>query len=114
MDGVRIEPNGIRDFYRHWPNLCFDSERLQRGHKFVVEVGYATGLKIEQFRLAPACFDAQDMFGEIKFRLENASAVGNRGGRQASGAHIEGNFPPMIQMTAERQPNFANDLSPHV
>ena len=44
----------------------------------MVEVGYAARLKIEQFRFAPACFEAQDMFGEIKFRLENASAVGNR------------------------------------
>ena len=114
MDGVLIEPNRIRNFHRHGPNLYFDSQRFQSRHKFAVEAHHTPRGKVEQFGLAPAGLNPQHMLDEVKFHLKNPPTTGNHGGRQAASAHIEGNFPPVVHMGAQRQPNFANDLRPHV
>src|SRR5689334_21801187 len=54
------------------------------------------------------------MVHEVEFDVEDAAAIRNRRGRESARTDVERGLPPVILMRAERQPDLADDLRPHV
>lgn len=111
---VLVEPDGVGDFHGHGPNFYVDTDGSEDVHRLAVEPGDGAREEGDGLRLAPTGANVEAMREEIKFHFENAGAVGNRRSREAAGADVERNFPPMIDVRALVEADLADDLRPHV
>jgi hypothetical protein len=111
---ILVEPDWIRNLDRHGPDLRRNLQRRESRHELAVEIGDASWRELNGSRLTAAGDDPEYVIDEIELDLENPQAARDRRSRKAAGAHVERDFPPVIQMRAEREAQFTHHLRPHV
>src|SRR5436305_6802623 len=99
-----------------WPGmyLDFDAGGAQCCHQLLIKVRDRARREFTDPSFAIACVNEQIVVNEIEINLEETSAIWNRRSRQPARCDIERHVPPMISRRAEREPDFANNLRPHV
>ena len=79
---------------------------IKRRHRLRLQ-GKSSGMPV-------AGLDKQLMIEEIELDLERPGEIRNGGSREPSGTHIKRDMPGVIDPGTLDEPNFADDLSPHM
>lgn len=87
---------------------------LPNRHEFPIEVRDRPRIEGDVLRRPMALPDGDVMGAEVELDLEHALPIGDGGRRQAARAHVQGYLPPVVEEGRKREPDLADDLSPHV
>src|SRR5258705_4976091 len=74
---VLVEWDGIGHFYRQLPDLYLDTQRSQRGHQFVIEIGHRTWSESDGRGARIRGANDQLALNEVELHVEVPSSVRN-------------------------------------
>src|SRR6266446_3514804 len=111
---VLFERNRGLNFVRRRVDRSVDLELAQRVHHFAIKCRNRFWTQFDNLRSSVGFQDAQFVIDEIETNLKNSSVMRDWGSRQAPRRQIQRDVPGMIGPRCEREPNFPDDLRPHV
>ena len=91
-----------------------DAERMQSRHELRIEGGHRLWSELKNSLLAVTNGDRQPVLEEVELDFKHQLFVGNGRCRQAHRVYVQGYFPPVIDSRAQRQPDLADNLRPHM
>src|SRR5215469_14484675 len=114
MGFILIEGNGVGQFLRLGVDGCANSGALEHCQTFAIEGSNGFGSQRNAVFVTARGSQHQAMVDEVELNLKCTTAIGDRGGGQASGVDVERGIPPVILAWREREADFPYHLRPQV